>query len=117
MRVQALRRVQILTIGIVGALGILEGCRSVHSPGPVIALYAKDGGPSFEKSPGTFDPATVREFFEAHPAVLPSFIDHGVCSLKIDPKSDEAMASGVICQSAAAVSFGKGLKDFEESNR
>lgn len=117
MRVQSLRPVQILTIGIVGALGVVEGCKSAHPPGPVVALYMKDGGPSFEKSPGAYDPLTVSRFFEAHPDVLPSFVDHGVCSLKIDPKSDEATANSVICQSAASVSFGKSLKKYEESNR
>ena len=93
------------------------GCHASHPHGPVIDLYMKDGGPPFEKSPGVYDPLLVDGFFKSHPAVLPSFVDHGVCSLKTDPASVEATANGIICQSAASVSFGIGIKKFQESNR
>lgn len=92
------------------------GCRAPHPPGPVMELYMKDGGPPFERSPGVYDPLLVQGFFKSHPAVLPSFIDHGVCSLKTDPASSEAMANGVICQSAVSASMAIGMKKFQESN-
>ena len=56
-------------------------------------------------------------FFKSHPDVLPSLVDHGVCSLKTDPMSDEAIANGIICQSAANVSFGIGIIKFQDENR
>lgn len=83
----------------------------------MLALYAKDGGPSFQKGPGVYDPLVVDGFFKAHPDVLPSFVDHGVYSLKTYPGSDEATANGIICQSAANISFGIGMKKFQDSNR
>lgn len=86
------------------------GCKNAHPPGPVLALYAKDGGPSFQKGPGTYDPLVVDSFFKSHPDVLPSFVDHGVCSLKTDPMSDEATANGIVCRSAANASFGIGIE-------
>lgn len=93
------------------------GCHTSHPHGPVMDLYIKDGGPPFEKSPAVYDPLVVDGFFKSHPAVLPSFVDHGVCSLKTDPASNEATANGIICQSAASESFGIGMKKFQESNQ
>ena len=116
---RALTRTGVWTAAVaLGAVGnIFIGCKTAHPLGPVLTLYAKDGGPAFEKAPGTYDPLVVDRFFEAHPAVLPSFVDHGVCSLKTDPKSEEATANGIICQSAVSVSFGIGMRKFSESNR
>ncbi len=105
------------TAAFLGVLSTFIGCKNVHPPGPVLALYAKDGGPAFQKSPGTYDPLIVDDFFRSHPDVLPSFVDRGVCSLKTDPMSDEATVNGIICQSAANVSFGIGMKKFQEENR
>ena len=98
-------------------LGVLAGCKSVPPPGPVLALYQKDGGPVFQKSPDVYDPLVVNAFFKSHPEVLPSFIDHGVCSLRTDPASPEAMPNGVICQEAMVVSMGISMKKYTESNR
>ena len=116
---RALTRTGVWTAAVAfGAVGnIFIGCKTTPPLGPVLTLYAKDGGPAFEKDPGTYDPLVVDRFFEAHPAVLPSFVDHGVCSLKTDPMSEEATANSIICQSAASVSFGIGMKKFSESNR
>ena len=93
------------------------GCKAANSPGPALALYAKDGGPAFQKSPGVYDPLVVGAFFRSHPGVLPSFVDHGVCSLKTDPASPEAMPNGVICQEAMVVSMEISMKKYTESNR
>lgn len=95
----------------------LAGCRSAPPLGPILTLYQKDGGPAFEKVPGTYDPLVVGAFFRSHPGVLPSFIDHGVCSLKTDPASPEAMPNGVICQEAMVVSMEISMKKLTESNR
>lgn len=96
-------------------LCLLIGCKSAPPPGPILALYQKNGGPAFEKARGTYDPLVVDAFFRAHPNLLPSFIDHGVCSLRTDPLSPEAMPNGVICQSAMTVSMGISMKHFGES--
>ncbi len=98
-------------------IGSLTGCRASKPHGPVIDLYTKDGGPPFERSPGVYDPLLVDGFFKSHPAVLPNFIDHGVCSLKTDPASAEAMANGIICQSAVSASMAISMKKFQESNQ
>ena len=98
-------------------IGGLAGCRTAQPHGPVIDLYTKDGGPPFERSPGVYDPLLVDGFFKSHPAVLPSFIDHGVCSLRTDPASSEAMANGIICQSAASASMAIGMKEFQKQNQ
>ena len=98
-------------------LGGIEGCKATHPSGPVLALYTRDGGPAFQKGPGVYDPLVVGAFFKAHPEVLPSFGDHGVCSLRTDPASPEATPSGVICQEAMVVSMEISMKKYIESNR
>lgn len=112
------RKAYLLWLGI-AAFALLSsgGCHTSHPHGPVMDLYVKDGGPPFEKSPGVYDPLLVDGFFKSHPAILPSFIDHGVCSLKTDPASDEAMANGIICQGAVSASMAIGMKKFQESNQ
>ena len=106
-----------LAMMLVVAAGVLSGCRGTYPPGPVLTLYAKDGGPAFQKGPGVYDPLVVGGFFKAHPEVLPSFVDHGVCSLRTDPASPEAMPNGVICQEAMVVSMEISMKKDIESNR
>ena len=65
---------------LVVAADVLSGCRGTYPPGPVLALYAKDGGPAFQKGPGVCDPLAVGGFFKAHPEVLPSFVDHALAA-------------------------------------
>lgn len=94
-----------------------SGCHSSRVHGPVMDLYLKAGGPAFEKSPGVYDPQVVNAFFLSHTNVLPRFIDHGVCSLKTEPSSEEATVNGIICQSAASVSWKKGMEEFQKANQ
>lgn len=87
------KKAHLLWLGVaVSTLLSSGGCHTSHPQGPVMDLYTRDGGPPFERSPGVYDPLVVDAFFKSHPAVLPSFVDHGVCSLKTDPASNEATA-------------------------
>ena len=106
-----------LVFGSLAGLGGIEACKASHPSGPVLDLYTKDGGPAFKKGPGVYDPLVVGGFFKAHPEILPSFVDHGVCSLRIDPASPEAMPNGVVCQEAMVVSMEISMKKDIESNQ
>ncbi len=118
IRRKLLRQASLLWLGIAASAVLSSGgCHTSHPHGPVMSLYLKDGGPPFEKSPGVYDPLLVDGFFESHPAILPSFIDHGVCSLKTDPASNEATANGIICQEAVSASMAIGMKRLQESNK
>lgn len=111
------RRDTTLAAFVIVLIALLASCKSTPPPSPILALYQKDGGPLFEKAPGTYDPLVVGAFFRSHPGVLPSFIDHGVCSLKMDPASPEAMPNGVICQEAMVVSMEISMNKYTDSNR
>jgi len=97
---------------LLGGLLLVGGCKeAAHHPGPVIALYQKDGGPDYTKSEGVYDAAVVHKFFESRPELAEQFVGKGgVCSLSTEPGSPEAKQNGMICQSAIAADWKHSMK-------
>ena len=101
-------------------LVLVSGCNSahqLHQPGPIISLYQKDGGPTYQTGPGTYSPLIVENFFKSHPAFIDSFVNHGVCSQVTDPASDEATQNRVICQGATTVSMDRSFQRAIDANK
>jgi len=91
---------------------LMGGCKeAAHQPGPVIALYQKDGGPDYTKSEGVYDAAVVHRFFESRPELTNKFVGKGgVCSMSTEPASPEAKQNGMICQGAIAADWKHSMK-------
>ena len=85
---------------------VLGGCReAAQQPGPVIALYQKNGGPDYKRGEGAYDAAVVHKFFESRPELHDPFVGKsGVCS-QVRPDSPEASQNNMICQSAIAADW------------
>ena len=92
---------------------LMSGCKAAHQPGPLISLYQKNGGPSYETSPGVYDRAVVDKFFRSHAGVIDSFVKNGVCNQTSDPRSDEAAQNSLICQSATAASMENSFRKYQ----
>ena len=102
------------------AVVLVGGCKDahqLHQPGPIIALYQKDGGPAYQTSSTTYDRVAVEKFFETHPDVIDSFINHGVCSQISEQTSDEATQNGMICSSATSASMKRSLQRNIDANK
>ena len=106
---------------VCSALILVGGCKDAHlahQPGPIIALYLKDGGPAYESSPGTYNRAVVDKFFESRPDVIDSFVNNGVCNNSVtDTASDEATQNSMICQIATSASMKRSLQKDIDANR
>ena len=112
-----MRSIKPLVLCSLIAVGGCKDAHLSHQPGPVIALYQKDGGPAYQANGGSYNTAVVDKFFESHPDVIDSFVDHGVCSQVTDPTSDEATQNSMICQSATSASMTRNMKKFQDANK
>ena len=89
-----------------GILFLVGGCKeAARQPGPVIALYQKDGGPDYHKAEGAYDAAVVDKFFLSRPELHDSFVGKGgVCS-QLNDVADEAKQNSMICQSVISANM------------
>ena len=96
---------------LLGGLVLVSGCKeAAHQPGPVIALYQKDGGPNYTKADGVYDAAVVHKFFESRPELHDQFAGKGgVCS-QVTESSEEAKQNSMICQSAIAADWKRSMQ-------
>ena len=85
---------------------LVSGCKeATHQPGPVIALYQKDGGPDYHRGNGVYDAAIVDKFFLSRPELHDSFAGKGgVCS-QVSDTPDEAKQNSMICQSVISANM------------
>jgi hypothetical protein len=82
----------------------INGCKSEHPKGAILALYEKDGGPEFKRADGLYDNAPIIKFFNANPELTKGFVERpgGVCNLTTDPTSEEMQPNKLICAAAIA---------------
>lgn len=93
------------------------GCKALRPPGPVIALYEKDGGPSSRKAPGIYDPLVVSKFFRLTRMFCPA-LSSMVCVRSGSIQSPTKRQPTVSCVRAPLPSRSENsFKQYEESNR